>query len=644
MLPKLTNQIGDRPEVKLHKFCNEEDVSAYGAFEYGAKIDIEITVLRKLGAIGTVLRICKDGYEYHDIQMTFEGSDNLCEVYSTTIDTSELCGEDGFGLFYYEFLFLRGNDTLFTDTHNNFDFTLSEKSGSKFSLLVYEKGFSTPKSFGQGVIYHIFVDRFFKGDHELPVREDAVLNPDWDGGIPQYAPNPGDPVSNNVFFGGNLWGVADKLDYLQSLGVTVIYLSPIFKAYSNHKYDTGDYLQIDEMFGGEEAFDNLIAKSRERGMKVILDGVFNHTGDDSIYFNRFKKYGEGGAYNCEESEYKKWYCFNSWPDNYESWWGIEILPKLNHCCPECRNFFVGKGGVIEKYIKKGIGGWRLDVADELSNVFLDGLRESAKRASNGEAIIIGEVWENAVNKIAYGNRRRYFSGSQLDSVMNYPLKNAIHALCLYGDAQALYNTLTELYSSYPRIVSDKLMNLVGTHDTERIMTVLGIDEDEEYGSNEELSLRRLSSESRRRGIKLQKIASTIQYTVFGIPSVYYGDEIGLEGYHDPFCRMPFPWSKLDLPEYAELLEHYRMLGQIRNTNEAFDGGDFSIMMHNENAIVYLRQKNDNKILVTVNMGEDYQYDLPDGIVCESFSDGKRYSESIRLGKESAEIFRIVNGI
>ena len=643
MLPRLYFENDHDCDVQIHKFVDNEDVSRLGALPYGTVINIELTVSRRLGASGAVLRICRDGEGDVDMPLEFCRSDNLCDVFCVTIDTAKLCEGEKDGLFYYEFLLLRGFSTLFTDTCNNFDFDLCEKEGSRFRLLVYEKELDTPNAFGRGVMYQIFTDRFFKGESEearsITVKDGAILNSDWEKGIPQFAAKPGDPLKNNMFFGGNLWGVAEKLDYLASLGVTYIYLCPIFEAYSNHKYDTANYEKVDSMFGGDEALDNFISKAKERGIGIILDGVFNHTGDDSKYFDRYSNFGGKGAYSDSDSAYRDWFCFRDYPDEYECWWGIDILPKLNHKSEACRRYFTGEGGIIQKYIDRGIAGWRLDVADELCDEFLDELRVTAKKASEGNAVIIGEVWENAADKMAYGKRRRYFRGRQLDSVMNYPLKNAIVSFCLWGDGEILYNTLTELYSSYPTKISHKLMNIIGTHDTERILTVLGDGGEGDLLTNEEKSKARLSPKKRAAGIELLKIAATIQFTVFGIPSVYYGDEIGLEGYGDPFCRMPMPWHEIGEGYRAELLDYYRALGKIRLEESAFDGGNFYFIKHSESAVVYVREKGDSRIIVAVNRGEKTTVELPEGAVYRDLISGEESRGSFLLEGDRAVILK-----
>ena len=643
MLPKFFKKIDSSSEFNIRKFRGSEDVSDLGAFRYGDKINIEVAISRKLGAVGVVMRICRDGGADEDITLGLLDSDSINDIYTCTLDTEKMCDGSDSGLFYYEFLIMRGFDTLFSATNNNFDAYLAPKSEGRFRLLVFEQDFNTPTKFGRGVMYQIFPDRFYRGESEkarnIKVRDDAILNEDWENGVPQFAEYPGAPLKNNMFFGGNLWGVAEKLDYLKSLGVTYIYLCPIFKAYSNHKYDTGDYSTVDEMFGGEEAFDNLIAKAKEKDIGIILDGVFNHTGDDSLYFNRYKKYGDGGAYNDYFSEYRDWFCFRSYPDDFDSWWGIKILPKLNHYNENCRRYFTGEGGIIEKYIKRGIAGWRLDVADELSDEFLDELRTSAKRASDGEAVIIGEVWENAADKVAYGKRRRYFLGKQLDSVMNYPVKNAILDFCLYGDAEILYDTLIEIYSSYPRGVCHKLMNLIGTHDTQRVLTVLGKSEYDDGEPNYILARKRLDDAQRKKATELLKIAAAIQFTVYGIPSVYYGDEVCLEGYGDPFCRMPFPWHEIDAGHRADMLEYYRALGKIREREEAFDGGSFYVVEHGDKHIVYAREKNDSRVVIALNRGQARKITMPSGVIYKNLISGAECRDSFTLNENSAMILK-----
>lgn len=588
MLIKNHTNIEKNAEVKLKRLINGRE-TRLGAFPEGSTVTLSLTVSRRLGASGAVIRFNRDGEESRDIPFSYVSMEGGNDVYETEIS-------EGLGLCFFEILLLRGYETLFISSVNNLDFELSEHSGTPFHLLFHASDMHVPDWIGGGIMYHIFADRFCKGKGKAVLH--GRLNGDWENGIPQFAENPGDPLSNDVFFGGNLWGVIEKLDYLKSLNVSVIYLSPVFESVSNHRYDTGDYEKIDSLLGGDEAFDALIAEAHARGIKVILDGVFNHTGDDSKYFNKRGHYDSLGAFQSKSSPYYGWYSFDSFPDSYEAWWGIEIMPRLCHSNEDCRRYFTAKGGIIEKWLERGADGWRLDVADELSDEFLNELNSTAK--STKDAFIVGEVWENAVTKTAYGSRRKYFHGRQLDSVMNYPLKNAVLALLTHGDCELFYNTVTELYSSYPQPVLHSLMNIISTHDTERMLTLLGDPDAGEGKSNAELSVTRLSKDKLCEAKRLFKLAVVIQYTIFGFPSVYYGDEAGLEGYHDPFCRLPYPWGKEDL----ELIAHYKALGELRKKYNCLKEGDFEFLYCKNNLVVYRRKDKKDSLTVYINTADE----------------------------------------
>ena len=407
----------------------------------------------------------------------------------------------------------------------------------RFQLLITPEYKDIDPAFKNGNMYHIFVDRFFKsGKSER--RLDAVYNGDWDNGIPEYTEYPGQFLKNNTFFGGDLYGVKEKLGYIKELGCDIIYLSPIFEAFSHHKYDTGDYTVIDRCFGGEEAFTKLCEKAHGMGMRIILDGVFNHTGDDSVYFNKYKKYGDGGAYNDKESPYYKWYTFKSYPDEYDCWWGVKTLPTLRSSDPDIIEFFTGENGIIRKYLRLGADGWRLDVADELSESLLDSIKKAAEAEKPG-SIVIGEVWEDASNKISYGKRRHYFSHAQLDSVMDYPLDYVKN-----GSANSFVKACTDVYRHYPKHVTDCVMNFLGTHDTERIMTVLGGDPADGLPGSV-LARKRMDETRYDNAKKLFFTAFSLLCFCPGICSVFYGDEAGIQGYRDPFNRMPYPWGRED---------------------------------------------------------------------------------------------------
>ncbi len=622
----------------LKKEIAGKDVSTRGAFFGTDTLVLTAIVPREMGAMGVVLRIARDGEGDVDHPFAFADSRVGRDTYRLSLSLAELCAPKTHGLFYYELLFLRGADTLFTDTAaDNVRFALSRESRGRFRLLVSEPGYKTPAWFHGKTMYHIFVDRFAPRGGTRP--EGAVYHEDWHGEIEQFGAYPGAPVANNEFFGGTLLGVIDKLDYLKKLGVGVIYLSPIFKSPSNHKYDTGDYETVDPQFGGREALDALIAAAKERGIGVMLDGVFNHTGDDSRYFDRHGNYGGNGAYRSPTSPYRDWFYFKKYPKKYECWWDIPILPKLNLGNPAVHDYFVGEGGIIDTYTRAGLLGWRLDVADELPNAFLDELRCRVKAATKGAGVVLGEVWENAADKIAYGKRRRYFEGAQLDSVMNYPLRRGIISFVREGDAAALCAALLELWGSYPETVCHSLMNILSTHDTDRILTTLGGVPDNGQFTNAELRLMRMSKAERKVAVARLKIAAALQYTVFGVPSLFYGDEAGLEGYHDPFCRRPYPWGRED----KELLAYYQKLGRIRCENPVLAEGAFAIVKEAPHALAFSRKNEKGHIIVAASCGDaPFTVRLP--ATATDLLSGKRFSGCVTLKNREAYIWRIEHDV
>jgi len=457
-----------------------------------------------------------------------------------------------------------------------------EINGFCFQLLVYKKGFTTPDRFKGGILYHIFVDRFSRSEKVKKMESRHCID-DWYA-CPEYPEKEGGPLPNDTFFGGDLWGIADKLEYIASLGADTIYLSPIFESPSNHKYDTADYEHVDECFGGDKALSNLIEKAHSKGIRILLDGVFNHCGSDSRYFNQKGKYDEIGASQSRQSPYYPWFHFSDYPNRYDCWWGIGILPKLNQSEESCRNYFLAENGIVAKYLQKGIDGWRLDVADELDDSFLKELRTRAKQV-RPDGLILGEVWEDASNKIAYGQRKEYLQGEELDAVMNYPLREEIIAYVMGGSAERFAENTASLYSHYPKAVSDCNMNFLSTHDTARILTILGGHRGEEM-TNGEKAVFRLSEEEQKTAVGRLKIALVILYTMPGIPCLFYGDEAGLEGFSDPFNRRGYPWGR----ENRELIDFVRRLGKIRKGTMDFKTGLYRINYAVGGMLIYRRGK------------------------------------------------------
>lgn len=481
---------------------------------------------------------------------------------------------------------------------------LSEKR-EDFLLTVYDESYRTPDWFKGGVMYQIFSDRFCK-QGTMPDITGRIAR-QW-GDEPYYLPNERGKILNNDFFGGNLRGIESKLPYLEQLGVTTVYLNPIFRAASNHRYDTSDYLQIDPILGTNEDFRSLVLHAESHDMRIILDGVFNHTGDDSVYFNKYGHYDSLGAYQSKDSPYYSWYLFEEYPEKYECWWGIDILPEINEYSESYQNFILGEDGVLKHWLAYGIGGYRLDVADELPDFFLKKLRKTVKEFDK-DGLIIGEVWEDASNKVAYSKRREYLQGLELDSVMNYPLKDAIIRYMQNGDAAELACCIRTISDHYPKQTIDCLMNILGTHDTYRILTVLG---GISCNSKAEMSSEKafLTPEEREKAMEKLKMAAVLQYTLPGVPCLYYGDERGMEGHSDPFCRRCFDWNK---PQ-DELLDFYCRLGAIRRSyRSVWKDGKLKILHVQDGLLLYKRANDYGSIYVYVNHSpKNYALRLPIG--------------------------------
>jgi len=475
--------------------------------------------------------------------------------------------------------------------------------GTYWQLTVYNKDFALPDWVSGGILYQIFPDRFHRGVYapKNDAFHERVLRTDW-GGLPMWKPDAQGRISQYDFFGGNLRGIHEKIPYLQSLGITCIYLNPIFLAQSNHRYDTANYMKIDPLLGDEEDFRALCASCHAAGIQIILDGVFSHTGADSVYFNKLSRFPEPGAYESRESKYYDWFIFKHWPDDYASWWGIDILPELREGNKDVLEFFAGEHGVVRHWLKQGADGWRLDVADELPDIFLDRVYQAALD-EKPDVYVLGEVWEDAGRKFSHGGRRRFLLGAQMHSVMNYPLANAIVAFVKEGAAERLAEVIMSQQEHYPPAAIDGLMNHIGTHDTMRILTRLGLDDKEESPSRAPMGL--TQSRYNLASAKL-RLCAALQYTLPGNPCVYYGDEAGLQGGMDPYNRACYPWGE----ENQSLLNYYRALGQLRKRHAAFSGS-FQLISAILGCIAYVREKEDDQVIVIANANpHGITYGLP----------------------------------
>ena len=482
------------------------------------------------------------------------------------------------------------------------------EAGDLWQVSCVPADFDTPDWAKGSTIYQVFPDRFHKsGNCDLTGKlEPYTVHQYWYEDV-EWRPTPEGIVLNNDFYGGNFKGITEKMDYIASLGTTILYLNPISKSFSSHRYDTGDYKTPDPMLGTEADFTALCDAAHAHGIKVILDGVYSHTGSNSLYFNREGVFPGKGAYQDQNSPYASWYTFYQWPNNYHSWWDFDTLPTVNKMDPEFIKYIItDQDSVVAHWLKLGADGYRLDVADELPDKFLKLLYDRVKEL-NPDALVLGEVWEDASNKKAYGKRRQYFTNAELDSVMNYPFRTAIiNFMRGWDSGRGLRDTVMSIVENYPPQVVACNMNLLGTHDTPRILTALVDDFD---GSREEKSKRRLSRNNMEVARDRLLMASFLQYTLPGSPSLYYGDEALMEGYKDPFNRRTYPWGREDW----EMLNHFKRLGQLRKTHKALRLGDIRFTEAGDKHLAYTRSLEGTTLKIYVNRSGD-PWDIPSGKV------------------------------
>lgn len=514
------------------------------------------------------------------------------------------------GLYFYYFridtrngsfrLFKQGDDT-------------NMEAGDLWQVSCVPADSKTPDWAKGATIYQVFPDRFCKaGTVDLTGKlEPYTIHQNWHEEV-DWRPTPEGLVLNNDFYGGNFQGITEKMDYIASLGTTILYLNPISKSFSSHRYDTGDYKTPDPMLGTMEDFRAMVRAAHERGIRVILDGVYSHTGSNSLYFNRNGTFSGKGAYQSPDSPYASWYTFYNWPNAYNSWWNFDTLPTVNKMDPEFIKYIItDEDSVIAHWLNAGADGFRLDVADELPDEFLKLLHDRVKQI-NPDAYVMGEVWEDASNKSAYGRRRRYFVDAELDSVMNYPFRTAIiNFMRGWDSGQGLRDTVMSIVENYPAEVVACNMNLLGTHDTPRILTALVDDFD---GPREEKARRRLSRNQFDVAYDRLLMASFLQYTLPGSPSLYYGDEACMEGYRDPFNRRPYPWGKED----PNFLNHYKRLGQLRKDHAALRLGDIQFFQAGDKHIGFTRSYKGQTLRIYCNRSAD-SWEIPSGTILLGFN-------------------------
>ena len=555
----------------------------YGAVPAGTRVNLALRPLRTGGfSEGLLIAYFESRNEERlEVPMEWKGMDGDRDVFQVVLDTG-----DYVGLVWYSFR-LMGLDGR------------QEELGP-YQLTVYDGAERVPGWFGEGMTYQIFPDRFRRSRIPDPTGMvgGRTVHQDWEE-MPEYRPDARGEVRNRDFFGGDFRGVMEKLPYLQDLGVETIYFCPVFEAPENHRYGTGDYEKIDPMLGTEEDFRALCAAAHRLGMKVMLDGVFNHQGFVSRYFNGDGFYPEPGACQSQDSPYYKWYNFSHWPDKYDSWWGIYSLPAVNESEPSYRDYIFGReNSIVRRWLRAGADAWRLDVADELPDDFVHGIHQ-AVRETDPNAIVIGEVWEDGSTKMAYGVRRKHILGGHCDGLMNYPFRNALLSFLLGDDAFHFKQAMETIRENYPPFAWRSAMNFLGTHDTPRILTLLGVGGDGKDHSKDWRAAFRMSDEQYQRGRARLRLGALVLFAFPGSPTIYYGDEAGLEGFEDPFNRRTFPWGRED----EELLAWYRALGAARGQLEALRRGELTWLHTRGRVLAFLRGEGERAVLAAVNAGD-----------------------------------------
>lgn len=580
----------------IHDSQSLEFRKPFGAVEVGQKVKLSIKVDKEI--VVAVQLILFDGTKISKgMKKEYLNSGEF--KYSVEIDTS-----DTLGLLEYYFILIDGYDRLYygnNDEHLGSIGQIYNYNPVPYQVTVYEKS-HLPEWYKEGVVYQILVDRFCNGNEDNAIifpKENSFIYGRWEDN-PMYIKDNMGRIVRWDFYGGNIKGIINKLDYIKSLGVNIIQLSPVFRSSSCHKYDAGNYEYIDEMFGTNDEFKQLCRVAEGKGIKVILEAVFSYTSSDSKYFNRLGNYDEIGAYNSPNSKYHSWYKFIKYPYQYESWWGINERPNINVMEKSYIDYIIkSENSIVKKWISLGASGWRLNVIDELPDEFIELIRARIQEIDK-EAVLLGDIWDDASNKVSYSKRRKYLQGTEVQAVTNYPLRESmINFTKGYITSHRFKQKIMSLYENYPRESFYGNINIAGTNDTERILTVL--DEN----------------------IELLRLLVVIQFTLPGVPLIYYGDEIGLKGGKEPDNRRSYPWGK----ENKDLIEFYREIAKIRNSENALKKGDISIYETDSDVFAFERNYENEKIVVLINVSKEQRLikDINlNGCYVNLFNDTEKY--------------------
>ena len=588
---------------------DERYKSPYGAVSAGTVVHFALRPERAQAFSRAVLtaRFESRANELVRIFLPWSGRDGERDVFAGSLPTG-----DYVGLIFYSFR-LEGLDGRTR--------TLGE-----YQLTVYDGCEQVPAWFGEGTCYQIFPDRFRRS--RIPDPGGMVggrsVHAAWQE-EPEYRPDARGEVRNRDFFGGDLKGVLEQLPYLQSLGVETLYFNPIFEAAENHRYGTADYEHVDPMLGCDADFSALCRAAHARGMRVILDGVFNHTGFVSRYFNGDGFYPQPGAAQSRQSPYYPWFHFQHWPDRFDSWWGIYTLPAVNEGEDSYRDYIIrGEHSIVRRWLQAGADGWRLDVADELPDDFIRELHQ-AVRAADPNAVVIGEVWEDGSTKIAYGVRRRHILGGHCDGLMNYPFRNGLISFLLGADAACFRDAMETLRETDPPFAFAAAMNFLGPHDTPRILTLLGVGSDCRENTKAWRADFRMDAGQRALALARLRLGALVLFAFPGAPTIYYGDEAGMEGFEDPFNRRTFPWGAED----KALTAWYAALGQARKSLLPLRRGDLRWLRAEGRVLAFSRTWEGETVIAAVNAG-DAPEQLPlDGAFRDRMS-GERFTDTVPL--------------
>ncbi|MBR3723110.1 MAG: 4-alpha-glucanotransferase [Selenomonadaceae bacterium] len=434
---------------------------------------------------------------------------------------------------------------------------LVEDNPESFQITVYEEQ-NSPDWMKNAIYYQIFPDRFYRSKVKLVNKKRAVFHADFEN------PPLGDRANGlEEFYGGDLAGIYEKLEYLKELGINAIHLTPITLGNTSHRYDILDHMTVDDALGVEEDFKKLTKKAEELGIKIILEGVFSYVSADSRYFNKGKLFDEEGAYQSRKSKYNPWFEFWDFPHKYEARWGDEKTPKIRERNEGFQDFVInGKDSVLNHWLNMGAAGFRLNAPGDLSSAFTEKFYQAANKKG---AAVIGEVWDDASNKVAYDTPRTYLSGREMDGATGYPFRaNVIDFIMNHIDGKTLFQKLSSYHENYPKQAQYLAMNLLGSHDTERIGKVFGEGET---------------------AVKRQKMAALWQFTYVGAPSIYYADEAGAKD-----SRAPFPWGH----ENVELLDFYKKCVDLRKNHPVLERGEIIPLFGEGDVFAFARIIRNNK--------------------------------------------------